>query len=397
MTQTHTIDAEPRQRFSAGAVLPVLAGVVLGVTGLVAAQTQVQRTAPDLSLVRAATVAVPANGAMLSTPPPAVAPVALVKIPPATARAANAAVPFALGPITSAAAFRFAGGEQARGRAADCLAAAVLYEAGDDAGGQQAVAQVVLNRARHPAFPKTVCGVVFQGSERRTGCQFTFTCDGALARRYSDAAWSRARQIATAAIGGKVDNRVGLATHYHTDWVLPYWSPSLQKIAAVDTHLFFRWPGAWGTSPAFRSRTNGDEPLVRKLAALSSAHRDAATPALVGMPTDDGRVSFSLNVAPAKPKSVAAFDNSLFIAAPAGASPDSLKALALQQCGERDYCKLFGWTKAALVPANGALNQAAVAGMSFSYLRNRSGGFERALFNCNEFAGVAPKDCMKGR
>src|SRR3546814_7559103 len=78
----------------------------------------------------------------------------------------------------------------------------MLYEAGDDAKGHQAVGQVVINRARHPAFPKSICGVVFQGSERTTGCQFTFTCDGALARRYSDAAWQRARNNADLMLSG---------------------------------------------------------------------------------------------------------------------------------------------------------------------------------------------------
>jgi len=68
-------------------------------------------------------------------------------------------------------------------RALTCLTQAVYYEAASEPdGGQRAVAQVVLNRVAHPAYPKTVCGVVYQGSERSTGCQFTFTCDGALAR-----------------------------------------------------------------------------------------------------------------------------------------------------------------------------------------------------------------------
>src|SRR3546814_20727166 len=98
----------------------------------------------------------------------------------------------------------------------------------------------LIHRARHPAFPKSSCGVVFQGSERTTGCQFTFTCDGALARRYSDAAWQRACNNADLMLSGGTYPAVGLATHYHTDWVRPYWSDSLEKIAIVDTHLFFR-------------------------------------------------------------------------------------------------------------------------------------------------------------
>src|SRR3546814_2685764 len=96
---------------------------------------------------------------------------------------------------------RLAGGAVNLARATDCRAAAAWYEAGDDPSGERAVVQVVLNRLRHPAFPNTVCGVVFQGSERVSGCQFTFTCDGALARVPSEAAWERARSIARAEIG----------------------------------------------------------------------------------------------------------------------------------------------------------------------------------------------------
>src|SRR3546814_13165707 len=110
----------------------------------------------------------------------------------------------------------------------------MLYEAGDDAKGQQAVGQVVINRARHPAFPKSICGVVFQGSERATGCQFTFTCDGALGRRYSDAAWQRARDNADLMPSGGTDPRVGLPTPFHTDRVRPYWSAHHQKKDTVD-------------------------------------------------------------------------------------------------------------------------------------------------------------------
>src|SRR5690606_750773 len=108
--------------------------------------------------------------------------------------------------------FHYTGGEAALARATDCLAAAMIYEAGDDAVGERAVGQVVLNRLRHPAFPKTVCGVVFQGQERATGCQFTFTCDGAMARRPSAAAWERARGLASGMLAGDVYKPVGTST-----------------------------------------------------------------------------------------------------------------------------------------------------------------------------------------
>ena len=69
-----------------------------------------------------------------------------------------------------------------RRRALLCLTQAVYYEAGfEPLEGRRAVAQVVLNRMRHPAFPKSVCGVVYQGA-RDPVCQFSFVCDGSLYR-----------------------------------------------------------------------------------------------------------------------------------------------------------------------------------------------------------------------
>ena len=125
--------------------------------------------------------------------------------------------------------------------------------------------------------------MVFQGSERTTGCQFTFTCDGALNRRYSDAAWQRARGNADMMLAGGTYPPVGLATHYHTDWVRPYWSDSLEKIAIVDTHLFFRWPGYWGTPGAFRGAVSGSDGPVAKLATISPLHAIA-----LGLSADTG-------------------------------------------------------------------------------------------------------------
>jgi hypothetical protein len=156
-------------------------------------------------------------------------------------------------------------------RAIECLTSAIYYEAAiEPLAGQKAVAQVVLNRVRHPAYPNSVCGVVFQGAERRTGCQFTFTCDGALARTPMPSLWKQARQIAEAALSGSVYKPVGWATHYHTNWVVPYWSSSLVKAALVGTHIFYRWTGGWGTGPAFRNNYAGTEMDVSKLRHLST-------------------------------------------------------------------------------------------------------------------------------
>ncbi|HEX8448358.1 MAG TPA: cell wall hydrolase [Allosphingosinicella sp.] len=134
-----------------------------------------------------------------------------------------------------------------------CLTAAVYYEARSESfEGQRAVAQVVLNRVRHPAFPKSVCGVVYQGSNRRTGCQFSFTCDGSLRARRDQDSWARARRVAGAALAGSVYGPVGHATHYHASYVQPWWAASLTRAVTVGTHIFYRWRGDWGDPKSFR-------------------------------------------------------------------------------------------------------------------------------------------------
>jgi len=156
------------------------------------------------------------------------------------ARAINAAIPFVAGDVRPARPYRFKGTPAARLQAAECLATAALYEAGDDEAGQKAVIQVVLNRVRSPGFPKTVCGVVYQGADRKSGCQFSFACDGSRQRRPESRGWRAARSLARRALAGTVDREIGTATHYHTDWIVPYWSSSLDKIAKVDSHIFYR-------------------------------------------------------------------------------------------------------------------------------------------------------------
>lgn len=148
------------------------------------------------------------------------------------------------------------------GRALTCLTQAIYYEAASEPdAGQRAVAQVVLNRVMHPAYPNTVCGVVFQGSERTTGCQFSFTCDGALNRVPSRMFWLRAENVARAALSGYVYAPVGLATHYHTIAVHPYWAPSLNYLGTIGAHRFYRFKGPAGTPGAFRTAYVGGEPL----------------------------------------------------------------------------------------------------------------------------------------
>ncbi|MFD1107093.1 cell wall hydrolase [Sphingobium olei] len=165
----------------------------------------------------------------------------------------------------------------------DCLTEAVYYEAANEPiDGQRAVAQVILNRVRHPAYPKTICGVVYQGVERGRSCQFTFVCDGALARAPVPALWRRAREVALAALSGLVYAPAGLATHYHADYVFPYWAPTLVKSLVIGRHLFYRMPGGLGSKAAFNGQYQAAEwsalsgARVRERALLMAMATDAA-------------------------------------------------------------------------------------------------------------------------
>lgn len=161
-----------------------------------------------------------------------------------------------------------AAGDQAR--AVDCMTAAIAYEAGyEPLAGREAVAQVILNRVREPRFPKTVCGVVFDGSQRRTGCQFTFTCDGSLARRLRSEVLDAARVTAVSVIEGLTPDRVRGATHYHANYVNPYWAATGQVTARIGAHLFYRMPADAGRLAGGPITTRGESGLAA--AALAPA------------------------------------------------------------------------------------------------------------------------------
>jgi spore germination cell wall hydrolase CwlJ-like protein len=178
------------------------------------------------------------------------------------ARQENARLGFAQGTVPTAKPFRaVAGTGEDHDRALQCLTQAVYYEAArEPESGQRAVAQVVLNRVRHPAFAKTVCGVVYQRFNAVV-CQFSFVCDGSLGRQPMAALWTRARRIAADALAGRVEKEVGTATHYHADYVFPRWAPHLAKLTQIGAHIFYRWPGGWGLPGAFNGRYAGGEAI----------------------------------------------------------------------------------------------------------------------------------------
>ena len=334
---------------------------------------------------------------------PPVEPVEFVDLSPEDAKAFNAGVPFSTLPNPPARPFRFAGSKEDRARALDCMAAGVLYEAGDDSEGERAVAQVVLNRLRHPAFPKTVCGVIFEGEERSTGCQFSFSCDHALTRwTPTGDAWRRARDVATLALNGSVYRPVGYATHYHTDWVVPYWQASLDKVVAVHSHLFFRWTGWWGTPPAFNRQVSSAEPVIAQLAPISDAHKTGAAmaeaeAALIEASLALGMVEGSDPALPTETTAVAdaTGDTDSFLVTLPRVPSDMYPAQAARACGERKTCKYSAWADAALTPTSLPLTPEQVASMTFSYLRDRDAGLERTLWNCAQVRRADRRQCMK--
>ena len=172
----------------------------------------------------------------------------------------NALKPFGAGPTLPARPFVLKASADDRARAEECLTQAIYYEAAvEPAEGMAAVAQTILNRLRHPGYPKSVCGVVYEGSQRTTGCQFSFTCDGSLARVPNPVLWERSRGVARRALNGYVMTAVGTATHYHADYVAPYWAPTLYKITQIGRHIFYRWTGPSGLPRAFSGRYAGGE------------------------------------------------------------------------------------------------------------------------------------------
>jgi spore germination cell wall hydrolase CwlJ-like protein len=167
-------------------------------------------------------------------------------------------------------------------RELECLTQAVYFEArGETPTGQAAVAQVVLNRVKHPAFPNSVCAVVFQGAAKRRGCQFSFACDGSMRAGREAAAWRRAQKVASRALGGFRVASVGAATHFHTVQVSPNWGASLQRVSQVGLHVFYKFgrPG---------QRTQ-----------LAAVQPKAEPAVLIGLPTAQGEASTELRLTPA--------------------------------------------------------------------------------------------------
>jgi spore germination cell wall hydrolase CwlJ-like protein len=130
-----------------------------------------------------------------------------------------------------------------------CLAEAIYFEArGEPRRGQQAVAQVVINRLKNPAYPDTVCGVVYQNKNKRHRCQFSFACDGIRDVVVKGEAWDTAQNLAHEVLYSEVTplSEVGAATHYHATYVRPRWARKMRKMQKIGHHIFYKTRnGGW--------------------------------------------------------------------------------------------------------------------------------------------------------
>jgi Cell Wall Hydrolase len=169
---------------------------------------------------------------------------------------------------------------KARAKAEKCLADAVYFEArGEPLKGQEAVAQVVMNRVFSGYYPSNVCGVVYQNASHYLACQFTFACEGKdLSRIDEPDMWAQAKRIARDTLDGKIWLAdIGHATHYHAYWVHPSWVHEMTRLHKLGVHTFYR-PRAWGKG--------NDEPVWGPAAKTSQVDGDAAKPQAATMSSE---------------------------------------------------------------------------------------------------------------
>ena len=123
-----------------------------------------------------------------------------------------------------------------------CLQQNIYFEARNQSKvGMVAVGWVTMNRVNSKRYPNTICDVVWQRK------QFSWTHDGLSDRPgkniIEQRAWERAGYVTRLVLHdwafGKKD-AVKAATHYHADYIVPYWASSYTKVAQVDNHIFYR-------------------------------------------------------------------------------------------------------------------------------------------------------------
>ncbi len=114
-----------------------------------------------------------------------------------------------------------------------CLSEAIYFEANATAPAQAAVAHVVMNRARDPRFPPSVCGVI------RDGCQFSYRCSGKPLALKDARKRDGALRAAAAALSGAPDPTGG-ALFFHAASVRPGWFATRSRVGDIGDNVFYR-------------------------------------------------------------------------------------------------------------------------------------------------------------
>lgn len=292
----------------------------------------------------------------------------------------------------------FLGAAGDRDRALDCLGLAAWYEAGDNVEYQRSVMQVILNRVAHPAFPKSICGVVFEGSHRKTGCQFTFTCDGSMMRRRpSPAAMARARSVAELALNGTTYPSVMQATHYHADYVQPWWSGALVRLGKVGQHIFYSWPGKRGELSG-RPSSAGEADLTQfarqgagpapglKWAGEPTASAPEETAAWAAVAPDAAN-AMSAAFAP-KP------GTAIFFTVDRQTPSGRWAVSALGQCAGKTGCRVLAYETQEQSARNSAVPAPTREKPVFLFVRDAGSGIELALWDCEKVKRPASSQCL---
>lgn len=296
--------------------------------------------------------------------------------------------------------FAFAGNVTDREKAVDCLALAAWYEAGNGADDQNSVMQVVLNRLRHPGFPKSVCGVVFQDSTRSTGCQFTFTCDGSMQRRSpSRHAWKLARHRAEAMLAGGQNDAVFQATHYHADYVKPWWSAELERLTKIGAHIFYRWPGKRGAlsdKPKLVRETVNTRlnPLMIDPAARSDAvpgNRQAPIPPSAHSPPPDGS---SAEAAHEGLRDTGLAGSAQLLVVDSSQPSGRWAMAALSKCAGKSDCQVLAYPSSHDVDRNLWREASDRDRPIFLFVRDAMSGMAIALWDCTKVSRPDPGECL---
>ena len=132
-----------------------------------------------------------------------------------------------------------------------CLAQNIYFESGNQPMvGKIAVSHVVMNRVESSLYPDTICDVIYDAEYRenwlgnyvpvRNRCQFSWFCDGKSDEPVDSKTWIESLLLARRIYDGEWTDITEGATHYHADYIYPFWADSLNKTTTIDNHIFYK-------------------------------------------------------------------------------------------------------------------------------------------------------------